>query len=134
MKKIIALVALTLLLTACGTTDSSLKEQGKSDAYVLGFHDGRHSGMKEEGNNFEHFIQDRQRFEEDPEYRSGWLAGEAEGIKLQDQANMAGNIAAGTYSSYQVGKEVDRQTNYDKIARDAVKDVDTSSLNSLDKD
>jgi hypothetical protein len=130
----LVLAVLLLLLAACGTTDSSLKEQGRSDAYVLGFHDGRHSGMKEEGNNFEHYIRDEQRFNENADYRSGWLAGEAEGIKLQDQANMAGNIAAGTYSSYQVGKEVDKQTDYDKIARDAVKDVDTSSLNSLDKD
>lgn len=134
MKKIIALISLALLLTACGTTDSSLREQGKSDAYVLGFHDGRHSGMKEEGNDFEHYIRDEQRFGEDLDYRNGWLAGEAEGIKLQDQATMVGNAAAGAYSGYQVGKEVDKQTDFDKIARDAVKDVDTSSLNALDKD
>jgi len=133
MKKIIALITLVLLLSACGTTDSTLKEQGKSDAYVLGFHDGRHSGMKEEGNNFEHYIRDEQRFNENADYRSGWLAGEAEGKKLQDQATMAGNVAAGTYSGYQVGKEVDKQTDYDKIARDAVKGVDTSNMDKLEK-
>lgn len=127
-----AMAVLLLMVTACGTTDSSLYQQGKSDAYVLGFHDGRHSGMKEEGNAFEHYIRDEKRFNEDADYRAGWLDGEEEGMKLQDQATMVGNAAAGAYSGYQVGKEVDKQTDFDKIARDAVKDVDTSELKNLE--
>ena len=127
-----AMAALSVLISACGTTDSSLHQQGKSDAYVLGFHDGRHSGMKEEGNNFEHYIRDEQRFGQDADYRAGWLDGEKEGMKLQDQATMVGNVAAGAYSGYKVGKEVDKQTDYDKIARDAVKDIDTTELENLD--
>ena len=53
-------------------------------------------------------------------------------MKLQDQATMVGNAAAGAYSGYQVGKEVDKQTDFDKIAREAVKDVDTSELKNLE--
>ena len=64
-----------LLLTAWGTTDSQLQQQGRSQAYITGFHDGRHSGMKEEGNNFEHYIRDEARYNSDPDYRTGWDLG-----------------------------------------------------------
>ncbi len=126
---ILAILFMALSLTACETTDSSLREQGRSDAYVMGFHDGRHSGMQEEGNFLEHYIKDEPRFESDPDYRAGWLAGEAEGRSMQ----RAANGAVGVYSAYEIGKEVDKQQNYDKVARDAVKNVDTSELKSLEK-
>ena len=58
MSRWIPVLLLSLLATACGTTDSSLKDQGKSEAYVTGFHDGRHSGMREAGNEWEHYIRD----------------------------------------------------------------------------
>ncbi len=122
-------VCCCLSLSGCQTSDATLREQGRSDAYVVGFHDGRHSGMQEAGNFLEHFVQDKTRFESDPQYKEGWLAGEAEGKRIQQEAN----AAAGVYSSYQIGKEVDRATDYKKIGKDSVKDVDTSALKSLDK-
>lgn len=131
MSKItIALLILSFsLLAGCGTTDSTLREQGRSESYVLGFHDGRHSGMKEEGNLFEQFIRDEASFENDPDYRNGWLAGEKEGQKLQYEAN----IASAAYSGYEAGKAYDKATDMDRIGRDAVKDIDTSTLNQLEK-
>ncbi len=119
----------SLILVACGTTDGALTDQGKSEAYIQGFHDGRHSGMKEEGNHYEHYIKDHARFVNDLEYKSGWLAGEAEGKALQDQAVSVGNAAAGAYSSSQISKDTD----FDKTAKDAVKDVDTTGMENLGK-
>ena len=132
--RLLSILIFCLAVTACGTTDSTMREQGKPDAYVIGFHDGRHSGMQEEGNFIEHFIRDHERFENDEDYRSGWLAGEAEGKKLQRQATTAGNAAVGIYSGYQVGKEVDRQTDFDRIGRETVEGMDTSDLKNLEQD
>ncbi|MEP0203202.1 MAG: hypothetical protein ABJ084_02565 [Halioglobus sp.] len=128
----LCVAALLVLLSACGTTDATLQQQGHSQSYITGFHDGRHSGMKEEGNNYETYIKDTARFESDTDYREGWLAGEAEGRVLQDQAVAAGNAAAGAYSAHQIGKEIDKN-DPDKIAKDAVKGIDTDSLKSLEK-
>ncbi len=124
------LLCCCLFLAACQTSDANLREQGRSDAYVLGFHDGRHSGMQEAGNFLEHFVQDEMRFSSDPDYREGWLAGEAEGKRIQQESN----AAVGVYSSYQIGREIDKTTDYDQIGQDAVKDIDTSTLKSLEKD
>jgi hypothetical protein len=85
--------------------------------------------MQEAGNFLEHFVQDQTRFESDPEYREGWLAGETEGKRIQREANGA----VGVYSAYDIGKEAGKATDYDKIGEEAVKDVDTSSLKSLEK-
>ncbi len=126
----IALLYICMILAGCQTSDATLREQGRSDAYVVGFHDGRHSGLQEEGNFLEHFVRDQMRFESDAEYREGWLAGEAEGKRIQQESN----AAVGVYSSYKVGQEVDKSTDYDKIGKKAVKDVDTSALNKLEKD
>jgi len=131
--KFLVMIFLSIILVSCGTTDGALKEQGKTDAYIQGFHDGRHSGMQEEGNHYEQFIQDEARFISDPEYKSGWLAGEAEGKALQDQAATIGNAAAGAYSGSQISKEARKSTDMDKVARDAVKGVDTTGMDSLGK-
>ena len=72
-----------------------------------------------------------QDLESEAEYRDGWLAGEAEGKKLQEQAVAAGNVAAGAYGSHQIGKEIDKQ-DPDKIAKDAVKSVNTDALKTLE--
>ena len=125
-----ALLACGLFLAGCQTSDATLREQGASEAYIMGFHDGRHSGMQEEGNFLEHFVKDQLRYESDAEYREGWLAGEAEGERIQ----LESNAAVGVYSSYKVGQEVDKATDYQKIGRKAVKDVDTSALKKLEKD
>lgn len=128
---IIVLLALSLgVLSGCGTTDTAMREQGRSESYVLGFHDGRHSGMKEEGNRFEQFIRHEASFENDPDYRDGWLDGEKEGQTLQYEAN----IASAAYSGYQAGKAYDRSHDVNKISEDALKDIDTSSLKNLEKD
>jgi hypothetical protein len=131
--KILSTIFMFMVLMACGTTDGSLKEQGKTEAYIQGFHDGRHSGMKEEGNHYEHFIKDEARFAGDPDYKSGWLAGEVEGKALQDQAVSIGNAAAGAYSGSQISKETRKNSDMDKVARDAVKGVDTTGMDSLGK-
>lgn len=120
-----------VLLAGCGTTDSQLANQGKSPSYIQGFHDGRHSGMSEQGNAWEHYIRDQARYQSDANYRSGWLAGEAEGKRLQSQASAIGNSAAGAYSYESIHKEVQHQTDFDNIAHGATKGVDTDSLNTL---
>lgn len=87
-----------MFLTACGTTDSTLREQGRSEAYVTGLHDGRHSGMQEAGNEFEHYI-----------------------------------AASGTYTGYQVGKEVDKANHPEREAKKVLKGVNTDDLKVLEK-
>ncbi len=44
------LASLLPLLLSCSTSDTTLRESGRSDAYIAGFHDGRRSGMNEAGN------------------------------------------------------------------------------------
>lgn len=119
-------------LAGCGTTDSALIDSGHSETYIQGFHDGRHSGMREAGNNFEHYIRDEDRFGSDSDYRAGWLSGEIEGKQLQAQADAIGRTASGAYQAVEIEKEVDKSTDYDQFAKDAVKGVDTSSLNGLE--
>lgn len=78
-------LGLIALLAACGTTDSELRQSGYSASYIQGFHDGRHSGMQEAGNDYEDYIKDQLRFDNDADYQRGWLAGEAEGQQLQSK-------------------------------------------------
>lgn len=127
------ILLIMVIFSGCGTTDSTLREAGHSEAYVQGFHDGRHSGMREAGNQFEHYIRDDERYEADTEYRSGWIAGEQEGQHLQAQAVAAGRVAGDVYQGLEIGREVDKQTDFDGIAKDAVKGVDTSDLKGLEQ-
>ena len=85
--------------------------------------------MSPEGNYFEHYIRDIERFKTDSEYKAGWLAGEAEGKRLQQQANEMGAAA----SEYRINEEVKKTQDFDQIGKDAVKDVDTTELKSLEK-
>ena len=124
-------LALSLLVSAgCETTDTTMRESGRSEAYITGFHDGRHSGMKEAGNYLEHMVKDARRFEEDAEYRAGWLAGEQEGIRIQQQADAVVGGAAG----YQISKEAEKSSEheFDKVINKATKDIDTDSLKGLE--
>ena len=79
--------ALALIVMGCETSDATLRDAGRNEAYIIGFHDGRHSGMKEAGNYLEHMVKDTKRFEEDADYREGWLAGEQEGMGHPFQAD-----------------------------------------------
>jgi hypothetical protein len=120
-------VAFSVLLTGCETSDATLRKGGHSEAYIQGFHDGRHSGMKEAGNYLEHVVKDVQRYAEDAQYREGWLSGEAEGIRMQEAAN----AAIGGYHGRKIQKESEVDAN--AIGKDVMKDVDTKSLENLYK-
>lgn len=124
-----ATILLSLASAGCETTDSALQDAGKSEAYITGFHDGRHSGMKEAGNYLEHMVKDIQRFGSDVDYRDGWLAGEQEGIRIQQQADAAVGSAAG----YQIVKDADKSANQDikNAGKEATKNIDTESLKAL---
>ena len=130
---VLAVALSAVLLTACGTTDSKMQQQGHSMTYIQGFHDGRHSGMKEEGNYFEHFMRDEVRYTSEPDYHTGWDAGEVEGKRLQDQAAAAGTAAAAGMAAGSISKEASKQNDPDRIARDALKNTDTSGLENLGK-
>jgi len=121
------IIAFTVFLTGCETSDATLRKGGHSEAYIQGFHDGRHSGMKEAGNYLEHMVKDTQRFSKDPEYREGWLAGEAEGKRMQQEAN----AAVGTYHGNKIRKDSELDPN--AIGKDVTKDVDTKTLENLYK-
>ena len=122
-------IAITLFLAGCATSDSTLREHGRSESYIQGFHDGRHSGMAEAGNYFEHVVKNSQRYANDAEYRTGWLAGEAEGKQMQEEAN----AASGAYTGNQIKKEYKKSHDYDAIGRDAMEGVDPKSLEPLYK-
>ncbi len=118
-------------LWGCETTDSAMQSAGKSEDYIAGFHDGRHSGMKEAGNYLEHMIRDEKRFAENSDYREGWLAGEQEGIQMQQQANAIVNGAEG----YRISKEADRSADraIREAGEEATKGIDTDSLKVLEQ-
>ena len=124
-----SIIAVTLFLTGCATSDSALREHGHSEPYIQGFHDGRHSGMAEAGNYLEHVVKNSQRYANDAEYRAGWLAGESEGKQMQAEAN----AAAGAYTGSQINKEYKELHDYDAIGRDATKGVNPKSLEPLYK-
>lgn len=130
--RLLAIITLLFMASACQTSDTTLREGGHNNSYIVGFHDGRHTGMREQGNVFEHFIQDRERYESDQEYREGWLAGEAEGKKVQLQADMVGGAAAGAYSATKNSKK-DHSHGAKDAMNKAVRNVDTSELEKLAK-
>lgn len=132
-KSIVAIICV-LALNACQTTDSSMRDAGHNDAYVIGFHDGRHTGMEEAGNTWEHYTRDHERFDSDEQYQAGWIAGEIEGRRVQEQARAVGEAVGGTYTGYRVGEEANKAgVHPHKIANDVMKDVDTSELKVLEK-
>ena len=123
----LAISLLTVLLSGCETSDVTLRDQGQSESYIIGFHDGRHSGMNEAGNYLEHIVKNTSRFKDDADYHAGWLAGEAEGKRMQEQAN----AAAGTYNA---GKIADKAGPHPNDAmKDATKGVNTDDLKVLEK-
>ncbi|GAB7225926.1 hypothetical protein VoSk93_51470 [Vibrio owensii] len=126
MNKFLLILLFAFISVGCGTTDSTLIESGYNISYIQGFHDGRHSGMQESGNGFENYVKDEERYESDADYRQGWLSGEIEGKKLQVQATAVGK---GIADSYPIN---DEPVNLDDVAKDVIKGVDTSGLQSLE--
>ncbi|MBW8189839.1 hypothetical protein K0504_02230 [Neiella marina] len=116
--RIVCIVLIAFSLIACGTTDSELTSKGASHDYILGFHDGRHSGIKEAGNHWDHYVRDEQKFSNNKDYRDGWLAGEAEGKELQKQAVTVGVAAAVASEAISVKGEM---VDLDKVAQEAAK-------------
>ena len=67
------------------------------------------------------------RFKDDVDYQAGWLAGETEGIRMQEQANAASN-------SYNASKAADKAGPHPHDAmKDAMKGVNTDDLKVLEK-
>ena len=126
-------LVVTLMLGACGTTDSQLESQGRSQAYIDGFHDGSKSGMEEAGNNFSHYVKDEERYQSEPDYRAGWDAGETEGETLEAEAESVGKAAATGMAVDSINKETQKSTDMDRVAKDAVKGVDTTGMDALGK-
>ncbi|CAK1713444.1 hypothetical protein FB440_1285 [Vibrio crassostreae] len=126
MTRFVLVLLFVIISSGCGTSDSALIESGHNESYIQGFHDGRHSGMQEAGNDFENYMKDEKRFDSDTDYKQGWLAGESEGKKLQDEATSIGKGIAGSYP-----QKTD-STNTDDMAKDALKGIDTSGLENLE--
>ncbi|WP_246856139.1 hypothetical protein [Vibrio crassostreae] len=126
MTRFVPVLLFAIISSGCGTSDSALIESGHNESYIQGFHDGRHSGMQEAGNDFENYMKDEKRFDSDTDYKQGWLAGESEGKKLQDEATSIGKGIAGSYP-----QKTD-STNTDDMAKDALKGIDTSGLENLE--
>lgn len=126
MAKYVLLLLFTIIFTGCGTSDSALINSGHNMAYVQGFHDGRHSGLQEAGNDFENYIKDQKRYESDLDYQQGWIAGESEGKRLQKEATTFGKGAA-TLNAPKY-----KTTDPDSVAKDALKGVDTSDFKILE--
>lgn len=125
MKRLLLILLFTLISTGCGTSDSTLINSGHNMSYIQGFHDGRHSGMQETGNNFENYIKDEKRYESDADYKQGWVAGESEGKKLQSEAVAVGEGIAGSYP------QKSKTTDAENVAKDVLKGVDTSDMKNL---
>ena len=126
MTRFVLVILFVLISSGCGTSDSALIDSGHNESYIQGFHDGRHSGMQETGNSFEDYIKDQNRFNSDADYKQGWLAGESEGKKLQDEATSIGKGLAGSYP------QKNKSTNSDDVAKEALKSIDTSGVESLE--
>ena len=122
------MMAVVLAFSAgCETSDTTVRDQGRNEAYIMGFHDGRHSGMKESGNYLEHIVKDSERFASDADYKAGWLAGEIEGKRIQETANAAAQ-------GYQADKIADEASPHPEDAmKKATKGMDTSDLKVLEK-
>lgn len=125
-----ALILCTFCLYACGTSNSQLRAEGHSESYIDGFNDGRRSGIEEAGNPFEKFVRDDTRFNTDNEYTLGWIAGEAEGEILEERSENIGNILSAGASAASINRE-SKEDDFDRVAKDALKDVDTSGLEGL---
>lgn len=93
--RILALSCLfPLLLGGCGSHPFLLQHSVQSDAYRVGFQDGRYSGFYKAGNSSAMLIKDTQRFRQDEEYRQGWLEGEQEGIRIQRESGQSAVTAS----------------------------------------
>lgn len=111
LKRLAIAGLMPISLTACTFNSQSLSGSYVGDSYMMGFHDGRHSGLKNAGDASESTIKDVTRFAEDAGYRDGWLAGEKEGQRIEREFRASREIAGKARSR----KESDK-TQSDKTA------------------
>jgi hypothetical protein len=62
------------------------------------------------------------RYINEGDYSAGWLAGEAEGIRLQYQSVLVNNLISGAL----MANEVNKQTNFDAIGENTLENTATS--------
>lgn len=89
--------------------------------------------MREAGNHYEHFVQDRERYDTDEDYRNGWIAGEEEGRHMQAQADSVGTAAAVGISAGSTHEHSKHSGMSKEAMEKATKGVDTSVLRTLEK-
>lgn len=124
-KLMAALVFMPMVLAACSFNTHLRSGEYGGDAYVTGFHDGRHSGLAKAGASAESVIKDVTRFAEQPEYREGWLAGEQEGIRIRKEASAGKEVV----SKGKARKESDEApANNKAINPDLLPDMQPSKL------
>lgn len=90
---LIAAILSAPFLGGCTTNAFSLRQSTHSDAYMIGYIDGRYSGLNKGGNSAALVIKDGNRFREDEAYRKGWLEGEQEGLRIQRESGVVANQA-----------------------------------------
>ena len=74
------------------------------------------------------------RFATDAGYREGWLAGEAEGKRLQARSQTAGVAAGAAYPGYRVGQEDGKaRPRPHNVANEVFMSVNTDALKSLEQ-
>ena len=135
MKKINTVLSILALgsiatISGCASETDMLRQQGQPIAYVDGFDDGCHSGKKAGGSMFDQFNKDVRRFENDPEYASGWSDGfrqcesEEEAIERQTRMGMQ-------YQQYSEQRRHDKVMESEHFNDDLFDGIDTSGLGNL---
>jgi len=115
-----------LMLGGCAARTFPLHYSTHSDAYLIGFQDGRYSGMRKAGNSSAMLIKDGSRFQQDEEYRQGWLEGEQEGMRIQRES---GQIASRGQRQADVRVERSPAKPDDEVLkRDSIEPLEASSL------
>lgn len=109
------------LLSACTSSEDTLRNHGHSLSYVEGYHDGCPSGKRAAGSWFEAHVQDDERFRSDHDYQVGWSYGyqtcSTEFLAIQNA------IAAGTHTGNIGTSGVD--------VKKAMQGIDTSGLENF---
>lgn len=122
----VVLLAQLLVVGGCASNTFPLHYSTHTESYLIGFQDGRYSGMRKAGNSSAMLIKDGSRFQQDEEYRQGWLEGEQEGMRIQRES---GQIASRVQRQTDV--RVDRspaKPDDEVLKRDSIEPLEASSL------